>query len=52
MVADEQTLADMLRDQLGLIGCKVGCDQAVCGACTVLVERHTGSGLLLLCMHG
>lgn len=38
MVADEQTLADMLRDQLGLIGCKIGCDQAVCGACTVLVN--------------
>lgn len=37
-VADEQTLADMLRDQLGLTGCKVGCDQAVCGACTVLLD--------------
>jgi carbon-monoxide dehydrogenase small subunit len=37
-VADEQTLADMLRDQLGLTGCKVGCDQGVCGACTVLVD--------------
>jgi carbon-monoxide dehydrogenase small subunit len=37
MVADEQTLADLLRDQLGLTGCKVGCDQAVCGACTVLM---------------
>lgn len=37
-VPDEQTLADLLRDQLGLIGCKVGCDQAVCGACTVLVD--------------
>ncbi len=38
MVADSQTLADMLRDQLGLTGCKVGCDQAVCGACTVLMN--------------
>jgi carbon-monoxide dehydrogenase small subunit len=38
MVADEQTLAELLREQLGLTGCKVGCDQAVCGACTVLVE--------------
>jgi carbon-monoxide dehydrogenase small subunit len=37
-VANEQTLADMLRDQLGLIGCKVGCDQGLCGACTVLVD--------------
>jgi aerobic carbon-monoxide dehydrogenase small subunit len=39
-VADEQTLADLLRDQLGLTGCKVGCDQAVCGACTVLVDGN------------
>jgi carbon-monoxide dehydrogenase small subunit len=37
-VEDRQNLADLLRDQLGLAGCKVGCDQAVCGACTVLVD--------------
>ncbi|MCL2429801.1 MAG: (2Fe-2S)-binding protein [Alphaproteobacteria bacterium] len=37
-VEDRQNLADLLRDQLGLTGCKVGCDQAVCGACTVLVD--------------
>jgi aerobic-type carbon monoxide dehydrogenase small subunit (CoxS/CutS family) len=38
VVADNQTLADLLRDQLGLTGCKVGCDQGLCGACTVLVD--------------
>jgi aerobic-type carbon monoxide dehydrogenase small subunit (CoxS/CutS family) len=37
-VAGNQTLADLLRDQLGLTGCKVGCDQGLCGACTVLVD--------------
>jgi aerobic carbon-monoxide dehydrogenase small subunit len=37
-VAANQTLADLLRDQLGLTGCKVGCDQGLCGACTVLVD--------------
>ncbi len=37
-VADHQTLAEMLREQLGLTGCKIGCDQAACGACTVLVD--------------
>ena len=38
IVEDAQTLADLLHDQLGLTGCKVGCDQAVCGACTVLSD--------------
>jgi aerobic carbon-monoxide dehydrogenase small subunit len=33
------TLADFLRDDLNLIGCRIGCDQAVCGACTVLVDE-------------
>jgi carbon-monoxide dehydrogenase small subunit len=31
-------LADVLRDTFGLQGCKVACDQGVCGACTVLVD--------------
>jgi carbon-monoxide dehydrogenase small subunit len=31
-------LADVLREDLQLLGCKIGCDQAVCGACTVLVD--------------
>jgi carbon-monoxide dehydrogenase small subunit len=31
-------LADLLRDDLALTGTKVACDQAVCGACTVLID--------------
>lgn len=37
-VASNDVLADVLRERCGLMGCKVGCDQGVCGACTVLVN--------------
>ena len=33
-----RVVADLLREDLQLPGCKIGCDQAVCGACTVLVD--------------
>ncbi|MFC4943001.1 (2Fe-2S)-binding protein [Pseudonocardia sp. GCM10023141] len=40
-------LADTLRQQLGLTGTHIGCEQGVCGACTVLVDgRPTRSCLL------
>jgi carbon-monoxide dehydrogenase small subunit len=32
------TLADLLRDHLGLTGTRLGCEQGVCGACTVLLD--------------
>lgn len=36
--APNAVLADVLRDTFGLQGCKIACDQAVCGACTVLMD--------------
>ena len=32
------TVAELLRDRLGLTGTKVSCEMQVCGACTVLVN--------------
>jgi aerobic-type carbon monoxide dehydrogenase small subunit (CoxS/CutS family) len=37
-IEPRETLADVLRDRLGLTGTKVSCDAQVCGACTVLVD--------------
>ena len=37
-VMKQETLAMTLRYKLGLTGTKIGCDQAECGACTVLID--------------
>lgn len=37
-VAPRMTLAEFLRDELGLTGTKVSCEMQVCGACTVLID--------------
>jgi aerobic-type carbon monoxide dehydrogenase small subunit (CoxS/CutS family) len=37
-VAPNMSLAEVLRQQLGLIGTKIGCDRSECSACTVLID--------------
>jgi xanthine dehydrogenase YagT iron-sulfur-binding subunit len=37
-VEHRNTLAEVLRDELGLTGTKIGCDRGECGACTVIIN--------------
>ena len=41
-------LADFLRHELGLTGTHVGCEQGVCGNCTVLVDGEAVKSCLML----
>jgi len=47
VVETRMTLADFLRDRLGLAGAHVGCEHGVCGACTVLINDRTARSCLL-----
>ena len=42
------TLADFLRDELGLTGTHLGCEHGVCGACTVLLDGRSVRSCLML----
>ena len=47
-VAENQLLADYLRDVAGLTGVKIGCDGGECGACTVLVDGEAVPSCIML----
>lgn len=42
------TLADALRDHLGLTGTHIGCEHGVCGMCTVLLDGEAVRSCLML----
>jgi aerobic-type carbon monoxide dehydrogenase small subunit (CoxS/CutS family) len=44
------TLADFLRDRLRLTGTHLGCEQGVCGACTILADGKAVRSCLMLAL--
>ncbi|MBO9359541.1 MAG: (2Fe-2S)-binding protein [Thermomicrobium sp.] len=47
-VEARMTLADFLREQLGLTGTKLGCEYGVCGSCSVLWDGAAVRSCLVL----
>lgn len=43
-----RSLADVLREDLGLVGTKIGCNEGHCGACTVLLDGRSICSCLTL----
>ncbi len=48
LVAPNHTLLEVLREKLGLMGTKRGCDLGACGACTVLIDGQAYLSCLML----
>ncbi len=47
-VEPRRTLAQVLREDLGLLGTKIGCGIGDCGACTVVVDGRAVNSCLVL----
>ena len=47
-VKPHRTLANVLRNELGLIGVRVSCSEGECGSCTVLVDGKPCTSCLML----
>lgn len=47
-VTPNETLAQTLRNKLGLTGTKIGCDRGSCGACTVMIDGITQNSCSIL----
>jgi len=48
LVSPNNTLLEVLRDKLGLLGTKRGCDLGACGACTVLINGEAYLSCVML----
>jgi carbon-monoxide dehydrogenase small subunit len=48
LVSPNQTLLEVLRERLGLMGTKRGCDLGACGSCTVLIDGEAYLSCIML----
>jgi aerobic-type carbon monoxide dehydrogenase small subunit (CoxS/CutS family) len=48
VVEERRTLADFLREELGLTGTHLGCEHGICGSCTVIVDGVSARSCLML----
>ena len=46
--ASDRTLADVLRNELGLFGVRVSCSEGECGSCTILVDDQPVTSCMML----
>ncbi len=46
-IEPRKLLSDFLREDLGLTGTHVGCEQGICGTCNVLVDSQSARACLL-----
>ena len=50
LVRGDASLAEVLRDDLGLLGTKVSCNEGECGACTVLANGQPVNSCITLAL--
>lgn len=47
-IPPEETLAETLRERLGLTGSKIACNEGSCGCCTVIMDGEAVTSCMLL----
>jgi len=47
-IEPRETLADFLREDLGLTGTHAGCEHGICGACTILFNGEAARSCIML----